>query len=490
MAYKKIIIVTSLSIFSNADTLPQIVKDVLNNNPIVQERLHNYRATRLDIKSAKAGYRPTLDLEMGIGKSYKGRFSKDANKKYDIFENTLRLRQDLFNGFSTQERVNYQKMRTLASAYSYLEKANDVTLQTIRAYINILRYRDMLINARYYLRKIKKLKVKVKKSYKAGLTRASEVSRIESTISSAKNNLLASQNRLENAIYTFRRITGRKISLRSIKPIHFKAPLPRDKEKAILFALEYNPSLIVEKYNIKGAEALYRESKSKFYPKVYAEVTATYNDNFKSNVTYPDKVDNIKAMIRLHYNIFNGGADEADRLKRLTKISQEITVRQNLRRQVIEGLELSWSNYLLTKRQIPLLKRYKTQTQKSLKLYEKEFSLGTRSLLDLLSVEGDLKRAKDELITVRYDQVLAKYRILDAMGLTMASVLGNVKHIYKRVGLFNRGKSKRDHLPVKYDVDRDGVADIQDICVDSKYSKNGVRPSGCRNVSYRKRGRR
>ncbi len=487
--YKNLITLASLSCSLYAITLPQTLKDVLNTNPIIQERLHNYRATYTDIDSAKSGYLPTLDLEVGIGKDYKGRFSKAPNKKYDIFENTLTLRQNLFNGFSTQERVNYQKMRTLASAYSYLEKANDITLQTIKAYINVLRYRDMLINARHYLAQIKKLRIKIHKSYKAGLSKASEVSRIDSSYSSALNNMMASKNRLENALYTFRRITGRVVSLKSFRPIHFNAPLPKSKKRATLFALRYNPSLIVEKYNIKGAEALYRESKSKFYPKIDAEISATHNDEFHSKVSYPDKVDNIKAMIKLRYNIFNGGADEADRLKRLTKVSQEISVSKNLRRQVIEGLDLSWSNYTLTKKQIPILKRYQSQSKKTLRLYKKEFNLGTRSLLDLLSVESDLKRAKDELITVRYDQLLSKYRILDAMGLTMASVLGNVRHIYKRVGLFNKGKSRRDHLPVKYDSDRDGISDAQDICVNSKHYKRGVTPYGCNHLANKRSGR-
>lgn len=463
-----------------ATTLKEVVTDVLNTNPIIKERLHNYRATRADLRGAEAGYYPTMDLEMGIGKDYKGEFTTNVNKHYDIFESALILRQNLFHGFSTQERVNYQQMRALAAAYSYLEKANDVTLQTIKAYIDLLRYRDMLANARKHVRHIEKLNEKVTKAYKAGLTKMSEVSKVRSSLSSARSNMLVARNRLANALYTFRRITGRTVSLKQLRSVSFKLPLPKDQERATMFALEYNPSLRVGKYNIKGAEALYRESKSKFYPTIDAEISANYNDGLNANMHYPDREDGVKAMLKLRYNIFNGGADEAARVNKMSKVSQEIEVTNDLRRQVMEGMDLSWSTYELSKSQIPMLEQYRNQSRETLKLYWKEYNLGERSLLDLLATESDLKRANDELIDARYNMLLAKYRILDAMGLTMASVIGDVKHVYKKVGLFNRGKSKQDTLPVSYDPDHDGVPAAKDLCADSKNWKKGVRPSGCR----------
>ena len=246
-----------------------------------------------------------------------------------------------------------------------------------------------------------------------------------------------------------------------------------------MFALEHNPSLLVGKYNIKGAEALYRESKSRFYPTIDAEIAARYTDGFNSSY-YPDREDGVKAMLKLRYNIFNGGADEAARVNKMSKVSQEMEVTNDLRRQVMEGLDLSWSTYELSKNQIPMLERYRDQSRETLKLYWKEYNLGERSLLDLLATEGDLKRANDLLIDARYNTVLSKYRILDAMGLTMASVIGNVKEVYRKVGLFNRGKSEQDTLPVSYDLDRDGVPADKDLCADSKHWKKGVRPSGCR----------
>ncbi len=46
-------------------------------------------------------------------------------------------------------------------------------------------------------------------------------------------------------------------------------------------------------------------------------------------------------MIVLSYNLYNGGADEALRLSRLSRLHQEVEVTEELRRRVIHGIELS-----------------------------------------------------------------------------------------------------------------------------------------------------
>jgi len=461
----------------NAISLKDVVAEVLDTNPIIVERLRNYKATREEVNIADAGYYPTLDFQSSYGKKYEGRVSSKVLKTTEnVFQNSLILRQNIFDGFSTHEKVNYQKMRTLAAAFSYLEKANDVTLQTINVYLELLKQQELFRNSEMNVKHNHNLYVKVAKAYKAGLTTLSEMSKIQSSLSLAKSNMMVQKNKVTNAMFNFRRITGHLISLKKVTKPNFGLKLPKNQKKATMFALEYNPSLLVGKYNIRGAEALYRESKSQFMPKVDIEMSENYNDNYGPLSTPEDR---FQAMVVVRYNLFNGGADEATKRNKLAKLSQEISVVDYLKRQVVEGLDLSWSAYELSNEQIPFLKDYKSQSAETLKLYSKEYELGERSLLDLLATENDLKRANDELINAKYNLLLAKYRILDAMGLTMSSIMGDVTKYYNRVGVFTQEKmTGRDTLPISLDNDQDGVPSTKDICAQSK-KKNGVRPFGC-----------
>jgi len=467
-----------------AATLKDVVSQTLENNPIIKERLENYRATREEIGTSEAGYYPTLDLQSSIGRKATGRVSGSADvaeETYNIFQNSLILRQNIFDGFSTHEQVTYQKMRTLSASYSFLEKANDITLQTIKAYINLLKERELLTNSKDYLDNIEKLYIKVKKAYKAGLTKMSEVSKIQSSLSLARSNYLVQENKISIVAYNYRRVTGQIADLKSMQRVSFNHKLPPNEEQASMFALEYNPSVLVGNYNIKGAEALYRESKSKFYPKLDLEISENYNEDYNKNYNNGINTidDRFQAMLVLSYNLFNGGADEASRRNKLSKLSQEISVTQDLRRQVMESLDLSWSAYDLANEQIPFLEHYNKESTNTLKLYNKEYDMGERSLLDLLATQNDLKRSKDEIINAKYNMLLAKYRILDAMGLTMASVVGDVTKYYHRVGLYSNGLDEhQDTLPITEDKDGDGIPNSKDLCNNTKKGSK-VLPFGC-----------
>lgn len=449
-----------------ATSLKTVVSDVLDSNPVVMERLRNYKATREEVDIAEAGYYPTLDLRSSVGKKYTGRISGDvAEETYDVFQNSLILRQNIFEGFSTEEQVNYQKMRTLAASYSYLEKANDVTLQTIKVYLDLFKEQALLKNSQINVDHNQKLYEKVRKAFDAGLTTRSEVSKINASLSLAKSNMMVQKNRLATAMFNFRRVTGHLISLDTLETVKFDLTLPENLEKATMYALEYNPSLLVGKYNIKGAEALYRESKSTFFPKVDLELSGNYNDNFSE---FQGKDDRIQGMVVLSYNLLNGGADEASRRNKLSKLSQEVEVTNDLKRQVIEGMDLSWGAYELALDQMPFLSDYIVQSAETLKLYSKEYDLGERSLLDLLAAENDLKRAKDESVSVKYNLLFSKYRILDAMGLTMVSIMGDVEEYYHRVGVNTNGKRPpHDTLPVSYNN------------CDNTTKNNAAYPFGC-----------
>lgn len=429
------------TIYTSADTLKDVVSNVLDTNPIVNERLRNYNATKAEIDIAEAGYYPTINLESAAGRKTTGRIDSDiANQTYSVFQNSLILKQNIFSGFSTTEKVDYQKMNALSAAYNYLEKANDVALQAVNVYTNLQKEKALLDNSELNVRHNELTYEKVQKAYKAGLLTLSEVSKIHASLSLAKSNMMLQKNRLDNAHNNFRRVVGRTTSLKALKKVKFDLKLPDNQKQAEKYALEYNPSILAGKYNIKGAEALYRESNSAFYPKVDLVLSQNYNENYNEFIGTDDRS---QGLVVASYNLYNGGADEANKLNKMSKLNQEVSIVDDLKRQVIENIHFSWNTYELSLDQIPFLEQYKSQSQMTLKLYASEYKLGKRSMLDLISAENDFKRANDEVIAAKYNLLLSKYRIMHDMGLTMVSIMGSEKEYYQRVGI--KSKSKQAH---------------------------------------------
>ncbi|MDO9266411.1 MAG: TolC family outer membrane protein [Sulfurimonas sp.] len=443
----KIVLALSISTALFSQDIKTTISEVLSTNPIVLERLKNYNATKEDITTAQAGYYPKLDLSIGVGKE-DGEKPLNQEFDYSVYQNSLTLTQNLFKGFETTSRVKEQENRTIASAYSYIEKVNDTSFKMVNAYIQVMKNRELLTIQKENVEINTEIFKKVQKLYDAGLTTLSEVNKIESSLSLAKSNYVVQENTLLDVTYNLQKVLGRQVEPQSMNKPTLNVALPADIEEATQFAMQNNPSLLVGKYNIKLAQAVYQEKKSPFYPSIDLEISQAMNKNLSG---IEGKYENLRAMAYLKYNLFNGFADEAGLQKSVSSIYQEIETKNRLGREVTEGLNLSWvANEKLTT-QLEHLNEYKKFSLQTLTLYSKEYDLGRRSLLDLLSAQNDFIAAKAQIITTEYNMLFAKYRILDAMGTLVSTVLGETNILYSNVGLNGRAPKNNDTLPISYD---------------------------------------
>ncbi len=479
----------SSSLFSL--TLKESVVEVMNTNPVVTERLKNYRATQQDLSVAESEYYPSVDFKASIGYNNAGALKssdddwnhKVTDEQYNNYETSLVLTQNLFDGFSTTSKVDYQEARILAAAYNYVEKSNDLAFKMTNAYINVIRSYELLQTARENVQINDEIFQNVKDLYDSGLTTDSEVKKIESALSLARSNLTVQKNNARDTEYSFRRVLGRMPDVANMSRPELNIAMPQSIERAALYAINHNPSLLVSQYNIKGAQALHRQTQKDFYPKVDLELAQNYNDANKINrFNQPD--DRFSARLVLSYNIFRGGADTAATQREISKINQEIEIKRDLKRQVIEGLDLSWNAYEMIAQQIKDLKDYSKFSEKTLELYKEEYDLGRRSLLDLLSSQNDVINSRSQIIKAEYDQLLARYRILDAMGLLPQAIVGDTREFNSRVNLYSDGEAHEilDRVPVKLDVDEDNIIDNQDLC-DNSLLENNIMPYGCKKMS-------
>ncbi|MFT7003191.1 MAG: adhesin transport system outer membrane protein [Sulfurimonas sp.] len=467
---KKLILFLVLFSSLSAQDLKLTVDEVLSTNPIILERLKNYNATKEDITSAEAGYYPKLDLSLGVGaqsgeKNNRGSSNPiDDSFDYSVYENSLTYTQNLFNGFKTTYQVQQQKYRTIAAAYSYIEKVNDTSFEMVNVYLQVMKNVELLETAKANVDIDREILKKVKKLYEAGLTTLSEVNKIESSLSLAKSNYVVQENTLLDVTYNMQRVLGRYLDPKTMSRPVLNIALPATIQDAAQFAMQNNPSLLVSKYNIQLAQATYKEKKSPFYPSLDIEISQSMNKNLSGT---EGEYNTFSAMAYLSYNFFNGFADKAELQKSVSSIHQEVELKNTLRREVIEGLNLSWAANEKLGEQLNHLKDYKNFSLKTLTLYSKEYDLGRRSLLDLLSAQNDFIASKSQIINTEYSMLYAKYRILDAMGTLVSTVVGDTDVVYSNVGLIGNAPMNNDSLPISFDKDKDLIVDEEDICSNS-----------------------
>lgn len=424
-----------------AQTLKESVGELLSTNPTIQERLQNYEATKEDISAAQAGYFPKLDLTLGGG--YEETKQKNGagatvipttgnDGKFSVYQNSLVLTQNIFQGFNTMNKVEEQEYRTVSAAYSYIEQSNAISFEMTSAYIDLIKNKELLVTAQKNVDIDQEILNKVEKLFDSGLTTLSEVHKIESSLALAKSNKVVQENTLLDASYNVQKVLGKELATDKLVKPELNYKFPKTKQEAIDFAFNNNPSLLVSEFNVKQAKASKRSLRSSFYPSVDIEVSQSMNKNL-SAVEGTD--DRFRAMAYLKYNLFNGFSDQAALVKAEKQVSQELSNQEKLKREVLTNLNLAWTSKEKLEEQLKHLYAYKDFSAKTLKLYAKEYDLGRRSLLDLLSAQNDYIGSQSQIITTEYNLLLAKYRILNAMGILVPVLIDDEKLIYSNVNI-------------------------------------------------------
>ena len=107
---------------ANAASLEQAVKDSLLWHPQVSASVNSRYSADEDLRAAKGGYLPTLDLSAGTGweqtDNASTRAADDHRRNLHRSESSINLRQNVFNGFATTSEVSRQKATVNSRAYS------------------------------------------------------------------------------------------------------------------------------------------------------------------------------------------------------------------------------------------------------------------------------------------------------------------------------------------------------------------------------------
>lgn len=418
----------------NALSLREGVDEVLSTHPVVLERLHNYRATLEDLRITEAQYLPTLDYSASVAREKtKSPTTQNVSRSLSSYEHSLELSQNLFNGFGTVYEADYQKARILAASNHYIENANDIAYSFVNIYINALKNRDLLCIAKANVQFNEEIYDKVNKLYTAGITTRSESEKADTSLSLAKSNYVVAKNNLDDAMFNLERVLGRHVNAQDLEDGSFSGVLPSTIEEMKEYARSHNPSVLVSEYNVKAAYAQREASYKNYYPKIDAFARQSWANDV-GGIAGDD--DRTKFGLTLTYNLYRGGADESQAQKNLSKMHQEGENKRETVRKLDEQGELSWSAKTYISEQLVHLKRYEATSAKTLELYQKEYDLGRRTLLDLLVAQNDSVAAQSQIVRAENDLLFAHYRILDAMGSMVQNILGSTGEVYpQKAGL-------------------------------------------------------
>lgn len=421
--------ITTIAAFAapaQAVDIRSVIAETVKSNPLVLAELRETDARDRQVRQALAGYYPTLDLIAGYGFQERDpanrTFAKPDRTRNELERRELQLsaRQLIFDGFYTPYENKNQQARQRSAQYRATSVGEDISLSVTRVFLEVLKQEATLKLAQETLSYHQSVYDRMNERFQSGVGSRADFDQISSRLALARTNLQNVSANLRNARINYQKVVGAFPQDGGLEfPGSYNKYLPADIEAAVQRAAENHPILKVAETDLEATGYTFEQTKSSFYPRFDVEVERDLNDNIDGS---EEQIDDLRVMLRMRYNLYRGGADQARTQQFAHLVEKAKEIRNNARREVEEEVRLAWVTHDTLVAQIPVLMQYVDGAEATKAAYIDQFDLGRRTLLDLLNTENEAVNAKRDLITAKHDLILNEYRVLHGMGDLMATV--------------------------------------------------------------------
>ena len=405
-----------------AISITDVVHKTIETHPQIQMVKEDSNAEKKILTQVKAGYLPSVDLSYNIGPEQTRTIANNRVKySYTRSDASVTLTQPVFSGFSTVYGVKQQKALILSSDIKVQEKANELALEAVVAYIEMLKNKELLDTAKENVDVHEKYLGQIKEKVDAGVGLSSDYKQTLSRYENAQTVLYLSEQNYNNSVFNYQRILPDEITEGYLeKPTLWKLPAD-DLDGLLDIAIKENPTVHVSMADIDAAKASVERADSAFYPRADIRLQAFWDKNVngvgtKNPLTDYDRNNGWNALLMLNYNIFNGMYDKALKEKNQHRVLKQISTLADAKRYVAANTSLAWYTYKSTKQQLIHIEKNIKASADTVSDYQEENDLGRRSIIDLLNIELEYNGAKNRKVTAVYDNLVAYYQILSHTG--------------------------------------------------------------------------
>ena len=411
-----------------AQTLPapmiQAARKAVVSNPEVQARWNGFNAAGNERDVARGGYFPQLDLTASTGREKRDSPLAPAGGygSYNFNAAQLSLNQMLFDGMFTANEVKRLGYAKLTRYYELSEASETAALEAVRAYADVVRYRELVDAATQNYAEHKQVTQHVEERAAGGVGRGVDVEQANGRLALAESNLLTELTNLHDVSARYLRVVGEKppANLPSL-PEPFKlGTMPPSIEVLMRDGLQGSPTLNAAVENVRAYKTAIASRKSPYMPRIDFRAYAA-GENNTAGILGNTRYNGVELV--LNYNLFRGGADIARERQAVDQSEQARDLQEKACRDVRQTLSIAYSDVRSLTEQQRYMDQHRLATEKSREAYRQQFDIGQRTLLDLLDSQNEFFEATRSYINARYNQATAQARTLAGMG-QLVSALG------------------------------------------------------------------
>jgi adhesin transport system outer membrane protein len=401
-------------------TLKDAAQEAVLRNPEVAAKWHAYKEATETVDTVRGRYLPKIDLNAGIFREHKDDpVAAGGERDFTSRGVELFLNQILFDGFATRndvKRLNYaQRVRY----YELLDASENVALETMRAYNDVLRYRALHKLAEQNYVQHRAVYEQIQRKVKLGVGRGVDLEQAAGRLALAESNLLTEASNLHDVSARYQRIVGTLPPEEMAGLPQLKQDVPAKTADALRKAYELNPALAAANENIVSSLADVDVRRARYYPRLDLQASQSWGWDTDG---VDGKYDDRKIGLALNYNLYNGGSDKAAERQYVERVSIAKDLRDKECRDVRQTLTIAHNDITRLEEQLRYLEQHLASTEKARDAYRKQFDIGQRTLLDLLDTENELFEARRAYLNASHDYTQAYGRTHGSIGTLLATI--------------------------------------------------------------------
>lgn len=364
----------------------------LARHPQISQSISNLAAQNANIDVAKSAYYPQISGGVGTGDMTTGERGRQLI--------SLNATQLLYDFGQVKSSVDEQKAKLLLNQASVLVSIDDISAQVASAIVNIKRYQESTRIANEQIRGVSRITEIAQLRAQAGISSQADPVQAQSYLEAARSNLISQQTQLSLYQERLRTLLGRDIS-QSV----WQLPDSLVRNSDIYAETQFNqiPKMIEAQAAVEVAKHQKKQVDLSRYPKLQVKgsmsqaVNGANPNNNKDNGYYNS------VMLEASSSIYQGGATSSR--SRAASFAEQAARAQvnNIYLDVLNQTRATRENIENKQRQLAVLGAQQAISIRTKELYQEQYKLGTRTVLDLLNAEQAIHSTNMQLENIRYD---------------------------------------------------------------------------------------
>jgi outer membrane protein len=351
---------------------------------------------------------------------------------------TLNAEQVLFDG-SRFATLRSRNALTTAGGYSLASAGDDLMVRTATAYFNVLIGIETLSAAEAQQAALKKQFDTAQKRLDVGLAPITDVHEARAQYESAVAGTIQSRNALADSYQALAEITGTPVTGLMGLPEDFKPTLPEGKDANgwVQAALDNNPALKSQHYQVKSAEADVTAARADHLPTLY--LSGSYGKNSR----WGDSVDNIgntttnfandskgpTVGVTLSVPIFAGGATQSRVRQALAQRDVAQDQYEQQKRALERNTRSAYQNVVAGISTLEARRAALTSAKSAYDASQVGLEVGTRTVLDVLINQQNLFNAQQAYSQAKYNYLQSLLLLKQAAGTLAAGDLQDINRL-------------------------------------------------------------